>query len=131
MNPAYRPKKRRSNESMDRPSGTYFYLYFIWNCELEGEAGPGPSHSNTKREKKSGAASVDLNETIDYVALVQQHLADEKMAKDLQNAENVRQLSIPTSFRATMPVLEERPYPATEVCPSYLYTNSFLECLLL
>ena len=40
-----------------------------------------------------------LNQSIDYVALVEQHLKDEQMARDLQRAENSLQPSSNTQVR--------------------------------
>jgi len=58
----------------------------------QGEPGPSSESSDTSRTTKSRrvSASADtdtMNDSIDYVALVQQHLDDERLARQLQDAE--------------------------------------------
>ena len=72
-------KSRRENE--------------IINSENPNE--PGPSRRRTSDMSNTSL----LNQSIDYVALVEQHLKDEQMARDLQRAENSLQPSSNTQVR--------------------------------
>jgi hypothetical protein len=57
---------------------------------IEDSNEPGPSRRRTRTVDHMSNQSSLLNTSIDYVALVEQHLKDEQMAKELQREENNR-----------------------------------------
>jgi len=65
----------------------------------QGEPGPSSEASElsriTKSRRVSASAEIDtMNDSIDYVALVQQHLDDERLARQLQDAEQSSETGI-------------------------------------